>query len=747
MFWLKNRWLTIAVFAVLLGLSGFSAYHKVEFSYDFEQFFPKGDPDLEFFYEFRDKFGADDNFMLIALESDKTIFDSLYLAQVADFTTKAKKLPHAREVFSITRFQNFVKTPFGIAPYPALHIKQPEKYAKDSVRLMNDERIVGQLITKDAKSSVVLISNTGLLSQDEAKEFIVALEELIAEYKFKDNHLLGRANFQKVFVEMQWKEFLLYTIASLLLVTIVITIIFRRLWATFIALVSVGLSMALFVGVLSLLGPFDAMTSLYPILMIIVGMSDVVHIMTKYMHELKSGSSKKDAITVTIKEIGLAILLTSTTTAIGFCSLITSKVPPIKGFGWKASIGVFIAYLTILIFTTALMTLFKKEQIVRDKEANDNIWFRVLHWAYGLSLKHKIIAPISVALLLIFAIGISQINTNVQLGAGLPKNHKITEDFHYFENEVGGFRPFEVAAIAQGDNLITDYEVVKQVDAMERRLREQPEIESINSYTTLYKTVNRAFNGDLSKNYKIAQTEKEFKEHSKFISRAPANTINVMVSEDKKYGRISAKVKDLGSDKVDAVTNDINDWVAKNTDTSLVIFNQTGTGIMFDKNNEYLRESLISGLGLAFIVISILMALLFRNARMLIISLIPNVFPLLLAGAIIGFAGIALDAPTSIIFAIAFGIAVDDTIHFLSKYKINRDKGMDMEKAIYNTFIETGKAISITSIILFFGFLILFTSAYPPTFQVGMMLSVTLFSALIGDLMILPMILRWLGKK
>ena len=182
----------------------------------------------------------------------------------------------------------------------------------------------------------------------------------------------------------------------------------------------------------------------------------------------------------------------------------------------------------------------------------------------------------------------------------------------------------------------------------------------------------------------------------------------------------------------------------RDRDTTQVSFKRTGTGLIVDKNAEYVRRSLLLGLGGAIIIVSLLMSLLFKNIKMVIVSLIPNLLPLLMAGALLGFLGIDLEAGIAIVFAVIFGIAVDDTIHFLSKYKLARNDGKDMDEAIEITFLETGKAICITSIILFFGFLVMLFSIHPPSVTIGLLISLTLFSALFGDLFLIPVLIRWM---
>jgi len=183
-------------------------------------------------------------------------------------------------------------------------------------------------------------------------------------------------------------------------------------------------------------------------------------------------------------------------------------------------------------------------------------------------------------------------------------------------------------------------------------------------------------------------------------------------------------------------------FIAKETDSSKVKFQLTGTGILLDKNAFYVRESLVNGLLMGALLVALIMALLFRNLKLLLISLLPNMLPLLFAAGLLGFLGIPLEATISVVFAIVFGIAVDDTIHFLGRYKVSRDNGRSKEEALKITFIETGRALIITTLCLFFGFLVLLFSIHKPSVTIGLLVSVTLLAALILDLLLLPVLIR-----
>lgn len=741
------RKVCIIVFS-LLAIASTVLVFDLKFSFSLEQFFPEGDEDLAFYQSFIEEFETDINFLLVAIERKEGVFDQEFLKQVDDFSLAVKDIPFVDKSESLTQLSYPLKTPFGITTIPAIHIDEPAKYEKDKFRILNDDRLVYNLISKDGTSLTVALKTTGNLSLEESQELIPLLENLLDSYHFDEYHLLGPAYFQNEMVAMQKREVTVSAIISAILVSIIMFLIFRKPVGISIALFSIGLGLLLFMGLLAAWGrPLNAMAALYPVLMIIVGTSDVIHIMSKYIDELNKGENRFNAIRTTIREIGMATLLTSITTAIGFAALITSKVGPIRAFGLNSAIGVIVAYVTVIFFTTALLSMFRADQIIKLKEKG-SFWERLMDRSYHFTKRNqKGIAFGALLTLLICAWGISLITTNYRLESNLPRGKKISADFMFFEKEFSGFRPLEFAVFAQDDYKANQYKVLKEIDKVEQHLYSLPQIRTVNSLTSVYKSINQMHKRNRQEAYQMPDNERTFNKYQKLVSKVPASNLNILISKDEKKARISAKALDLGADSLQTLGHQIDQWILSNTDTTVVKFRRTGTGMILDKNTEYIRANLLEGLGIAMLIVSLLMALLFRNIRMFIISFVPNLFPLLTAGALLGFLGIELEAGIAIVFAIVFGIAVDDTIHFLSKFKLARNKGMDIESALHVTFLETGKAICLTTLVLFFGFLVMLFSIHPPSVTIGLLISLTLISALLADLMIIPLLIRWFYRE
>ncbi len=743
---LKFRKLIISIFVILAILSGYFTT-QLKFGFSFDQFFPQGDPDLEFYKNFIEDFETDDNFLLVAVENEPTVFDSVFLNRFHNLGLAMRELPFVTKVQSLTQISYPVKTPFGFSALPYLHIDQPEFYESDKKSILSDPRFVYNLIDGKGKSLAIAIKTEENLSMTDSRILADELDVLLEKWEVKEkSHILGRAFFTRELIDFQKREMLLAFIASILLVTFIMVIIYRKPIGIIISLGSIALGLLLFTGYLGAAGiELNAVSALFPVIMLIVGSSDVIHIFSKYTDELARGKSRELAMNITIKEIGLATLMTSVTTAVGFASLSMSKLKTIQDFGWNAGIGVMIAFVTVLLFTTSVLSLFERDQIIRSHPENSK-WSGLMNSIFNIvRYKSSRVLVVSSILVIIFVVGMQYISTNYSLEDNLPRGSRVVADFQYFEKNYAGFRPLEIAIFAKNNHSVHDYEVMKEVDKLEEKLRSYDFVNSSMSMATLYRSMHKMSNNNSDSAYIFPKSKAEYREYRKMMARIMQDDGDVLVSKDRAKTRISSRIKDIGADSIKQMGVEFDHWFLDNVDTSLIDMRRTGTGLILDKNSEYVSDSILKGLGLSVLVISVLMGFIFRSLLMTVIALIANIIPLLMAAAILGYFNIELEAGVSIMFAIIFGIAVDDSIHFLGRYKLCKMEGMDNLTAIQVSINETGKAIIITSIVLFFGFFNMVFSVNPPTFTIGLLIAVTLIGAVICDILLLPvLILRWM---
>lgn len=729
---------------LLLAISAILSF-RIGFSYQFDDFFPKADDDLAFFYEYKEKFAPDDNFLLVGFQPER-LFDPEFLKQLDSATYAINRLPSVQRAVSLPSYKYLLKSPFGYLSYPAIHYNEPERLAEDSIRLRGDERVAGKLVSEDFSTTIVFIQTEDSLNQDQNKALLSGVEFIMDEQGLSGFHMIGKSYFEVELVAFQKKEFITFSMLSLLCVTLVMFLLFRNRYAVIIALATVMVCLGIFLGFLGATGTtLNVMSSLFPIIIIIVGISDVVHFMTRYVAELRAGYNRRTALFMTLRDVGSATFLTSVTTAIGFLTLITSKIPPIREFGLLAACGVLLAYLVALFFTAPLLLLFDDQKLASRNRKRFN-WEKYLLGVYHTGkAKPARIVMVSILVVATGLYGISRITTDISLSGSLPADSKVYDDFLFFEEQFNGFRPLEIAAMAQPGYKVTDPEVLREIDRMETFTGKFDIINGMQSLTLFYKSLNRASNGDKASAYKLPETDEAFEVLHRDLDRYAEREMSQFVTEDLSWGRMNGFISDAGTDSINKVQEAMMDFASHSLDTNLVQFKITGTGVIFDKNNVYIRESILFGILIALGAISLLMGGLYKDLRLLIIAIIPNSIPLIICGSLLGFLNLTLDAPTAIIFGISYGIVVDDTIHFLSRFKIERDKGTPLELSIQKTFVETGKAIIITSLILFFGFSVLMLSSLQATSNVGLLIGVTLLTAVIADLYLLPLLLRnWL---
>lgn len=743
----KRTLLIIGLITLVLGFF----ITRLRFDYNFENFFPTGDKDLEFFLDYRDKFENDNDFLLIGIKNNSGIFQQDFLQRLDIVTQQLDSLTLTRQVLSIANLKNPIIGPLGVLQPPALRINDPQYYQQDSAILFANSAIRGNLIATNAPAVAIVINHKQQISKQQADSLMLQVNQILAPHQFDAVHMAGKVRAQSVYVEKMQVEFAIFAGASLVLVIIFLALAYRSLWAVAVPILVVILTVVWVLGIMGATGKMlDVMMVLLPTIMFVVGMSDVVHILTKYIEELRNGHPKKEAIRITMKEIGLATFLTSLTTSVGFLTLLTANIRPIRDFGLYVAIGVFVAFILAFTVLPSVLVLMKTPSVV-NRSQNRLLWVKSLRgiFQWVLHYRNTVLAAFGIILLLSI-LGISRLESNTFLLEDIREGDPLKQDVYFFDENFGGNKPFEMAIMVMDTSLsVYDPAVLAEIQEMETYLQEVYGAQSLASPLLMVKGVNRALNGGQLSSFTLPQDKQQYRKIEGYLRRIErsANTLP-LVAEKGTMGRITGRMPDWGSKSSQEKNLALDAFIKKNIDTNLVDFEVTGTSVLVDKNAEYITKNMLEGLSIAFAIIALIIGILYKSFRMVLIALIPNLFPLLMIAGIMGLFGIYLKASTSIIFTIAFGIAVDDTIHFLSKLKIELNKGRSLAYAVKHTFIYTGKAIIITSIILAGGFLTLLLSSFGSTFYTGLLVSLTLIFAVVADLTILPiLVLLFLKQK
>lgn len=733
-------------FSLLLATFGAWQASSIGFVYDLEQFFPANDNEVRYLDKFHRELERDDLFVLVAFENKPSIYDRAFLKRVHDYTLAVRKHPKVSKAEGLTTFREPLKTPFGYRLRALIQIKEPQTYAYDSLNIAQNPAVWRQFVSENHDALAVTIKMNNQLSQVETDAFQAYLDSLAVAYHFKDVvHYGGVITTQSVFVQKIKSELLLFISLSIVLVTIVLWLLYRTFWGVLVPLVTVVLALVVFLGYLGVTRQdFNIMSTMFPTLMLIFGMSDIIHLQSKYIDGLFKGMSQRESILLTLKEIGLALWLTSLTTAIGFASLLSSSTPAIQQFGINAAIGVLIAYAVVVVFGSATLAFFSSTQLQKSKEGSLR-WEKFSLKLFQINQKHpKKIAAIVLCIIVFSLLSLPLINTNSYLLGDIPERSRLRYDFHFFETSFSGVRPFEMAIEPKNQRSIFDVDVLKETLKLSQYLEQNHHIQSLYSPA---KIVSRFYQLSTSDSTNpLPPDAASLSELTTQIEKSEGRLFFKLWNKEGNYGRISGRIKDAGSDSLTIQIAEIKAWMASNIRTDIVSFRPTGSVLLVDKNHEYLRKNLFYSLAFAFVLVALIFAWLFKDWRMVVVSIIPNLIPMLVAGAALAVTGIELKAVTSVIFTVSFGIAVDDTIHFLTRFKLQRQKGESVEQALRETFVVSAKAITITTLLLVVGFISLVFSSFTGTYYVGILICVTLISAWLADIFVIPQLLYFFNR-
>ncbi|MFN7913463.1 MAG: efflux RND transporter permease subunit [Bacteroidota bacterium] len=733
--------LFVAAFTIL------SAFRLINlsFNYDFESFFPNEDHELEVYNNYRKTFEYDNEFALVAIENKAGIFNKTFLLKVDKFCKEIEQVENVVRVNSPTNLKNISLG--GLIPVQTriLHIEDESLYKEDSASIYQSPYLIGSFFPENAKSLSIFIKTKDILTKSECDKLAKDLTGIINRYQFEDVHYVGRIFAQDVYLKNLQKEFTLFLILSFIVVVIFLWFSFRSFYGIIVPITIVLLSVLWTLGIMDLIGKqIDIMCTMLPTMVFIAGMSDVVHFFTKYFEELAKGTSKEKIYPLILKEVGFPTFLTLLTTVVGFLSLLFSSIQPIRDFGIYTSIGVVIAFVLSYTLLPALLYFFTPKKLISVHGSNNSSTRIMRNGLFWIFRNQKTILIISVILIVISVVGVTKIKVNNILLEDLSEKVKIKQDFNFFDKYYSGVRPFEILVNSKQKNVL-DTIVLKEIYKVENFIKKEFKAGFVVSLPSLVTNINGTVNNGTKTNLPLGE---DLEEICRIIKENKKNKeIKRLLTGDLKQTRISAKIRDEGSLIISERNRNLIKFINSNCDTNLVSFKITGAAHLIDRNNEYMVDNMTQGFVFSLIIIAILTFFLHKSWRMVLVFFLPNIFPLLVIAGFMGYAGIELKAATSLVFSIAFGIATDDTIHFISRLKIELSYGKSLLYAFKRTYFETGKPIILTTFILMGGFMSLMLSDFQSTFYFGFLICITVIVAVLADIFLLPVLLFLIYKK
>ncbi len=756
---LRNK---IAILVVLIIITIFFSFQwkNMRFTYTEANLLPDDNEVNITYNNFLKIFGEEGNLIVLGIK-DSTLFTVEKLNAWNKLSDDFKKYKEVETVLSIKDLQKLVKDTinekFVLEPFikdSIASIEQIETLEDDLFKkypfydnfLFNKE-------TKTIRTAIYLkkdIVNTGV-----RKDFVISvLQPKIEAFETANNvdvRVSGMPYIRTLNSQNIVDEIGLFIGAALLVTSLIFFFFFRSIRATLISLIVVCTGVMWTFGILGLLNyEITVLTALIPPLIIVIGIPNCIFLINKYQHEVKLHGNKVKSLQRVITKIGNATLMTNVTTASGFATFILTESKLLKEFGTVASLSILAIFILCILIIPILYSFlpYPKERHLEHLNRRWVTYF--VSWIERIVKQKRIaIYGISVLLLILSFIGIYQIKISGSLIEDMPKKTEFYNDIKFFEEEFNGIMPLEIMVDTKRKKGVMKLSTLKRMNELEDLIIETPELSKPISVVSLVKYSKQAYYNGNPKHYQLPTSQ----ENSFILSYAKNSTSNVdlfknFVDSTGQYARITTFMKDIGTDKMEHIEENIQNKISNVFPKDLYNVTMTGKALVFQKGTKYLVKNLAVSLTLAIFLISLFMAYLFRSFKMIIVSLIPNLLPLLITAGLMGYLGVPIKPSTILVFSIAFGISVDDTIHFLAKYRQELQANhWRINKSVYAALRETGVSMFYTSIVLFFGFSVFTISSFGGTVALGGLVSITLLFAMLSNLVLLPSLLLSLERS
>lgn len=757
---LRNRILILSIVG-LLTVVMFYFSRRVEMSFQMAQILPPSDKTYQDYKKFRAVFGEEANVIILAIK-DPDFFKKKNLEAWINFEKSIKKISYVEWTLSPASsfvltlndsLKKFENTPLINAPPTS--DAEADSIAKKFTSLPFYK---GVLWNPDSNAFIMLAGlNKEVIHKKKRSEIVDSIQakvEVFEKAQYKNIHLSGLPFIRTAVVKTARQETLLFTLLAALVSSIILMIFFKSIRVLTVTMLQVMIGVVWSWGTMGMLGyDITSVTGIIPPLLIVIGIPNAIYMVTKYQQEFLKIGDKITALHKMMEKTGRAMFLINITTAVGFATLIITPGKMLMEFGVVATINCMLLFFLSLFLNPILFSYLpnpskRQTRHLTNKRSN---WF--IEVQVRIVQKYRpVIYIISIVLVILSVIGMFRIKPSGKVADDVPKHSETFKDLTFFENNFNGVMPFEIMIDTKKKNkVILSGNLWKKVDQL------QDSIESLNMFShpvsiiEVMKYGNQAYYKGVTKQYQVPNQFDKMKvlEYFKRGLTDKKDLANqAYIDTAWRYIRIRAQMKDMGTYEMDAVVKRIEQQTKTIFEGEDVDVTITGASVVILKGTQYLLKNLLSSISVAILIIALMMASMFKKFKMVIISLIPNVLPLIFTAGAMGFFDIPLKASTIIIYGIAFGITVDSTIHFLAKYlqELKFYKG-DIKTSTYASIRETALSMAYTSLVLFFGFSVFIASDFGGTKALGILLSFTLLMGFFCNLTLLPALLLTLNRK
>jgi uncharacterized protein len=759
---LRNR------LAILLGFVAITMllvlqWKNIRFTQTEANLIPADDQININYNSFLKNFGEEGNLVVIASKDPKLFTPKAFAAWIQLMTTVGSN-KEVDLVISIDNLKKLTKND-SLEKFNVTTLVDPKKvHNKAYLQSIKSELLNklpfynGLLFNKKTgaiRSAIYL--DKKIINTKIRKDFI--LEKLIPEIqKFERKtgiklHTSGMPYIRTLNAKTIIDEIGLFIGAALFITSLIFFFFFRSFRATLISMIIVIVGVMWSFGLLGLLGyEITVLTALVPTLVIVIGIPNCIFLINKYHQEYQVHANKAKALQRVITKTGTATLMTNLTTALGFATFIATNNILLTQFGVVTSINIIALYL-LCLFIIPIFFSYIPAPIPRHLGHLDRQYLTAfMGWILRSVKYNRIGIYITSIILLIFGIiGIYKIKISGSIIEDMPKKTAFFDDIRFFEKEFNGVMPLEIMIDTKRKKGVMKLSVIKKMDELEETIQEIPELSKPISVLNLVKYCKQAYYNGNPDYYDLPTPQEQafiLSYAKNAIQNSKQNLLKSYVDSTGQYARITTFIKDENGEKMEDIEKQIRRKAQKLFPSPKYNIIITGKASVFQKGTQYLLDNLLSSLLFAFVLTGALVAIMFRSFKMVLVSMIPNLLPLLLTAGLMGYLGIPLKPSTILVFGIAFGLSVDDTLRFLAQYRLELARNdWKIKKSVYATFDDAGISMFYTSIVLFFGFSVFMLSSFGGTVALGGLVSITLFFGMLSNLMLLPALVLSLNRS
>lgn len=748
----RHRLTLIIILILTLPMTWYYANQKYFNNIDI--YFDRNDPDIQFYKQFQQTYGNEE--LAVIAFKNENLFSKKVLTTIGDISTALKEEPGVQRLFSLTEAKEAVDinntiyfkkiiSDTGLTPEELLRVKND---------ILHDPLLVNSLVSRNGTTSAILIELEPISSNSEKRDLLLKLKN-IAERVAGDTldlRFSGQPFLEVEMNDLTRRDNLKFTPVLLLIIFLIISFLIKRASLALLTMISLLTTVIWGIGLLTASGEtLNMSTVIIPPVLLAISVADSIHLLSHYRESfLENGNRHGAAVMTALKAVWLPCFFTSLTTGIGFFSFITATIRPPKIVGIFTAIGVMVAFfLTITMLPAFLMLLSNRLGKAGEKEnapvlssPRDGILSRSLTSLGTFTMaNYRILLLLFIFLAGMTLWGISRIKFETNFANYLPEHIQLKQDIEFIDKNLGGTIPFVMLIQAKDtEHDFTHPESLALISKIQKDLlRDMDHFSSAFSLADYFKEIHQAFNGGSPRWYRVPSKRMDIIDYYEI---GESEVLDRVVAPDRMEARISFQSHWGSNQEAEKYELKIKDYMKKTLGESFS-YKFTGLSPLYLSMGENLQNSQIRSFLVAFIIILFMMYFVCRSVPLTLISMIPNVFPIMMTLGFMGWFDIPLDVATIMIASVVIGIAVDDTIHFITWYRRSVHSGIKNTDAIKRAYLDVGKPIIITSLVLSCGFLVLILGTVRPTQTFGALTAFSMIAALVGDLLVLPALIRF----